>query len=259
MVDCESIDYSGDPPFFDAAYSSTTGSEKLDLIAEENIKACFTSKCKRLECTSVKSAEEMDCGINNLSLLLLQSKCRVLKKTFHERVSLSDCRQVGGKGARWVLKTHPEIKHFGLISNGAIDISLSESNRGVFAIDGEVFFAIISMISKKNLLERFRADVMASLKHFAEPKYESDIALEAYESSICMNQTSLKKAESEIKFVVAPKIFSIYDRFGEREKDSVLETLQEAIYNIRALQDLASGQADLDDTYRALFYKRRRC
>ena len=259
MINLKRIDCSGDPPFYDAAYSCTTSSAEVDFVAEENLKTCLSSKCKRLECTNVKAAEEMDCGLRNLSFLLLQSKCRVLKKTFHDRVSLSDCRQVGGKRARWVLRTHPEIKQFGLISNGAVDISLSETNRGVFAIDGEVFFAVITMIKENNLLKKFRTDVKACLKHFTEPNYETEIAIETYASST--GTTSIKRVETEIRQVkveVCSQLYERYKNFDSDQKRSLLAVIEDTIRKLSAVEDLSRQSVELEDVYEILFSKKRK-
>ena len=46
MTNIKRIKCSGDPPFFDAAYACATSAE-VDLVAEENLNVCFTSKSKR--------------------------------------------------------------------------------------------------------------------------------------------------------------------------------------------------------------------
>lgn len=247
------ISFSGDPAFFDEAYCQNV--HTVDFAAKENLRACFTRKCPRLPATNVDQAHETQCGINNLMLLLLQAKCRVMKKTWYNTVGLSECRQVGGKTARWVLDTHKEIERFGIITNAVAELGAEDINRGVFGLDGEIFYSIFSCFrANAELLKTLQLDLQAHFKPFVEPHHNVSIV----EYSLSTNTEIVLEKEEQVKFNVCSEVYNLYKDFNDEQKQSLLAVIEDTIPKIAVVEGLATEGVDLQDAYAILFPKKRK-
>lgn len=246
------ISFSGDPAFFDKAYCQN----EVGFEVKEKLRACFTRKCPRLSCDNSDEARETQCGINNLSLLLVQAKCRVMNKTWYNTVGLSECKQVGGKSARWVLDTHPEIKHFGIVTNAVAELDVDAISRGTFGIDGEIFYSIFaSFRARPDLLKLLQLDLQVHFKPFVELHHEVSIA-EYSSTAPTITETVLEK--EQVKFDVCSEVYELYKEFNDEQKQSLLAVVEDAIPKISIVAGLAKEGVDLQDAYAILFPKKRK-